>query len=235
VGDVEETSAVEKVAKGEQTRQLIVDTALRLFQENGFDRTTMRAIAKEAGVSVGNAYYYFSSKEHLIQGFYDRMMASHREVSARILLEESDFTVRLTDVLLAWLDVSQPFHEFATQFFKNAADPTSPLSPFSPESGSAREAGIDLHRQILEGSTMKVDPELKDDLPDLLWLYQMAIVLFWVHDRSEGGATTRMLVRRSAPLVGKLLALSRLRVFRSLTREAVQLFRDIGWFSRRAA
>jgi len=224
---------VEKVAKGEQTRQLIVDTALRLFQENGFDRTTMRAIAKEAGVSVGNAYYYFSSKEHLIQGFYDRMVAAHSEVSERILLEEDDFTVRLRGVLLAWLDVSQPFHEFATQFFKNAADPTSPLSPFSAESGTAREAGIELHRRILEGSTMKVDPELRDDLPDLLWLYQMAIVLFWVHDRTADGATTRMLVNRSAPLVGKLLGLSRLRVFRSVTREAVHLFRDIGWFTRR--
>src|SRR5882724_3131030 len=59
--------------KSEQTRTLILETALRLFRERGYDRTTMRAIADEAGVSVGNAYYYFSSKEHLIQGFYDRM------------------------------------------------------------------------------------------------------------------------------------------------------------------
>ena len=59
-------------ARGEQTRQLILETALRLFRERGYAETTMRAIAKEAGVAVGNAYYYFDSKEHLIQGFYDR-------------------------------------------------------------------------------------------------------------------------------------------------------------------
>ena len=45
-----------RVAKSEETRSLIVSTAMRLFTENGYDRTTMRAIAAEAGVSVGNAY-----------------------------------------------------------------------------------------------------------------------------------------------------------------------------------
>ena len=44
--------------KGEQTKALILETAMRLFQERGYDKTPMRAIASEAGVSVGNAYYY---------------------------------------------------------------------------------------------------------------------------------------------------------------------------------
>ncbi|HLV73646.1 MAG TPA: helix-turn-helix domain-containing protein, partial [Vulgatibacteraceae bacterium] len=34
--------------KSEQTRRLIVETALRLFRERGYEATTMRAIAKEA-------------------------------------------------------------------------------------------------------------------------------------------------------------------------------------------
>jgi AcrR family transcriptional regulator len=45
----------------------------------------MRAIAKEAGVAVGNAYYYFDSKEHLIQGFYDRNQAAHRAAAEPVL------------------------------------------------------------------------------------------------------------------------------------------------------
>ncbi len=52
-----------KTDKSEQTRALILETAMRLFQERGYEKTTMRAIAAEAGVSVGNAYYYFSAKE----------------------------------------------------------------------------------------------------------------------------------------------------------------------------
>src|SRR5579859_3770060 len=62
-----------ETVRGEQTRALILDTALRLFRERGYGRTTMRAIADEAGVAVGNAYYYFGSKEHLVQEFYTRL------------------------------------------------------------------------------------------------------------------------------------------------------------------
>ena len=55
----------------DRTRSAIIDAALDLFRDVGYESTTMRAIATRAGVSVGNAYYYFASKEHLIQGFYD--------------------------------------------------------------------------------------------------------------------------------------------------------------------
>lgn len=119
-------------SKSEQTRALILETAMRLFQERGYDKTTMRAIAQEAGVSVGNAYYYFGGKEHLIQGFYDRIAAEHRAAVREVLARERDLEARLAGVLKVWLDIATPYHEFAVQFFKNAADPDSPLSPFSP-------------------------------------------------------------------------------------------------------
>lgn len=118
-------------SKSEQTRALILETAMRLFQERGYDKTTMRAIAQEAGVSVGNAYYYFAGKEHLIQGFYDRLAAEHRQAVRAVLDRETDLEARLAGVLRVWLDVATPYHQFAVQFFKNAADPDSPLSPFS--------------------------------------------------------------------------------------------------------
>ena len=63
VENVEEQGGAAPSSKSEQTRALILETAMRLFQERGYDKTTMRAIAKEAGVSVGNAYYYFEGKE----------------------------------------------------------------------------------------------------------------------------------------------------------------------------
>jgi len=50
-----EPPTVPAPGRGEATRRAIVETALRLFRERGYDKTTMRAIAAEAGVSVGNA------------------------------------------------------------------------------------------------------------------------------------------------------------------------------------
>ncbi|HEY6595791.1 MAG TPA: TetR family transcriptional regulator [Asanoa sp.] len=210
-------------ARGEQTRQLILDTAMRLFRERGYAQTTMRAIATEAGVAVGNAYYYFASKEHLIQEFYSGSQAEHRNRSAQVLRRENDFAARLRGVLHAGIDVNAPYHSFAATFFKTAAEPTSPLSPFSAESSPAREASIALFREVLEGSTAKVDPELRRDLPELLWLAYMGVILYWVHDRSHDQTKTRTLVDGAVPLIDRLVGLSRLRVVRPVTREVIAL------------
>ncbi|MFC6062624.1 TetR/AcrR family transcriptional regulator [Streptomyces ochraceiscleroticus] len=215
-----------QVSRGEQTRALILATAMRLFEERGYDRTTMRAIAQEAGVSTGNAYYYFASKEHLVQGFYDRIAAEHAAAARAVLATETGLAERIRGVLLAWLDVAAPYHRFATQFFKNAADPDSPLSPFSEESRGPREAAVALHREVLAGAGVKAAPELADQLPRLLWLHQMGLVLFWVYDRSPDCARSRALAARTAPLIARAVAASRYRVLRPLVRELTDLLDD---------
>ncbi|MPY61870.1 TetR/AcrR family transcriptional regulator [Streptomyces spongiae] len=213
-------------AKSEQTRALILETALRLFQERGYDKTTMRAIAKEAGVSVGNAYYYFAGKEHLIQGFYDRIGEEHLAAVGPVLAREKDLEARIAGVLKAWLDVAEPYHEFAAQFFKNAADPDSPLSPFSAESQKPREEAISLHREVLAGSKAKVPEELREVLPELMWLSQMGLVLYWVFDRTEGRERSYRLAERGARLTTRGVSLARFRVLRPLVHEVHELFTD---------
>ena len=49
-----------------QKKQLILDTALELFAENGFHATSMSQVAKKAGVSKGLAYNYFESKQEIL-------------------------------------------------------------------------------------------------------------------------------------------------------------------------
>jgi AcrR family transcriptional regulator len=50
----------------ENSRAKIVETALELFARNGYDRTPISMIAREAGVAQGLMYRYFSSKEALL-------------------------------------------------------------------------------------------------------------------------------------------------------------------------
>lgn len=214
-------------AKGEQTRELILSTALRLFREQGYGKTTMRAIATEAGVSVGNAYYYYGSKEHLMQAYYDHLQEQHRESVGDILAGERSFTKRLSGVLQSWLEVSEPYHEFAGTFFKTAAEPKSPLSPFSDQSRPAREASVEIFRRVVEGSDLKLPPELKAELPELLWLMHMGIVLFWVHDNSEDLRRTKALIERSVPLVDRLLRLTRIPGVRGVVNDLVGLIQSI--------
>src|SRR5687767_15182496 len=83
-----------KTPKGEQTRTLILNAALDLLADRGYEKTTMRAIAEKAGVSLGNAYHYFKSKEHLIQAFYHRTHEEHLAASVPIFEKESSLKGR---------------------------------------------------------------------------------------------------------------------------------------------
>jgi len=53
------------MTKKEQKKETIIHTALNLFSKNGFYNTTIPDIAKQVGMSVGNFYNYFKSKEIL--------------------------------------------------------------------------------------------------------------------------------------------------------------------------
>ena len=218
--------AEKRTAKAAQTRAGIVDAALSLFRSGGYDATTMRAIADEAGVSLGSTYYYFSGKEELVQAFYDQIQVEHA-VAAEAALEQASFADRLRGVLESFVDVAEPFHDFGGQFFRNAADPRSPLSPFSPESAPAREASTALFRRAVEGSDLKVAPALREELPDLLWLLHMGVVLFWVHDDSVGQRRTRTLIAGLVPLVDRSVRLTRLPLVRGLVDDGLGLVRSL--------
>jgi AcrR family transcriptional regulator len=171
-------------SKAEQTRRTIAEAALRLFREQGYEAATMRAIAKEAGVATGNAYYYFGSKEELIHEYYARNHAEHAAACRAVLAAETRLDRRIAGVLRALIEVQAPYHGFAAKLYKHAVESASPLSPFSPASSPTRAAAISLCAEVIEGSRIRVPAGLRNRLPELLWLYSMGIVLYWVHDAS---------------------------------------------------
>jgi AcrR family transcriptional regulator len=54
-----------------QKKQLIMDTALELFAENGFHSTSISQIANKAGISKGLTYNYFKSKNDILVEIID--------------------------------------------------------------------------------------------------------------------------------------------------------------------
>ena len=63
--------------KAEETRARIVAAAAKLFGAHGFDRTSTRAIAAEAGVAHGTLFRYAPTKEDLVEAvFADRIGAA---------------------------------------------------------------------------------------------------------------------------------------------------------------
>jgi AcrR family transcriptional regulator len=216
-----------KTRKGEQTRAQILDTALRLFRERGYEETTMRAVAEEAGVSLGNAYYYFKSKEHLIQAFYERTHHEHLAASRELLARERGLRERLLGVMKAKLDTIMPYHQFAGILFKTAADPKSPLNPFSDESLPVRQQSTELFTEVVTGSETRLTAELTAELPNLLWIYHMGIILFWIHDTSPGREKSYRLMERSVKLVLRLVSLFQFPLLRPFLRELLVMVADL--------
>src|ERR1700739_825424 len=85
--------------KSEETRARILDAALRVFRERGFERATMREIAAEAGVALGAAYYYFESKEAIVMAFYERSQGEMQPELEAALAKSRTLETRLRSVI----------------------------------------------------------------------------------------------------------------------------------------
>jgi AcrR family transcriptional regulator len=216
-----------KTDKGQQTRAAILKTALDTFREQGYERATMRAIAERAGVALGNAYYYFHSKEHLIQEFYGELQEEQAVACDSVLKTESDLKARLLGVMRAMIATLEPYHQFAGKLFKTAADPHSPLNPFSDESDPVRKQSIALFADVVGGSKARVPKDLMAELPYMLWLYHMGIILFWIHDQSRRRARTHRLIDRSVDIIVKLIAVASNPLMRPLRKSAIRLMTEL--------
>jgi AcrR family transcriptional regulator len=210
--------------KADATRAKIVDIAMRLFLDQGFEKTTMREIAAAAGLAPGAAYYHFESKEHMVFGFYEMSYQKHLAEAEQILGTEKDLSKRIAGEIKAHLKVSEPYFEISKVLFRIAADPKHPVSPFSKESKDLRDRNIELMKRCLEGQ--KLDKDLAAKLPELLWMFKMGMILYWLHDLSPKHAKTYKFVDQASSLVATLIQLSKLPVLGGFSKKAVAIFEE---------
>ncbi len=216
-----------EVTKAEDTRARILAAALQLFRTHGFDRTTMREIAAEADVALGSAYYYFASKEALVMAFYAR---ASDEMSAQIdtrLAEAKGLESRLRAILDVKFEYFAPNRLFLGALARHAADPHNPLSPFSDETAHIRALDLQRFAAALAGSRLAMPKDLTPFLPKLIWLYQMALILFWISDRSPAQIRTRQLRDKSLSLLVTALKLAGFPLLRPLRKKIVELLTTI--------
>jgi AcrR family transcriptional regulator len=202
-----------------ESRQHILDTAIRMFEERGYAGTTMRAIATEAGVAPSNAYYWFASKDQLVQEFYRRIQVAHRDRSAEALAAGGSLTERLLAVERAGIEVMAPYHSFGSAFVGTAIVPGAAVSPFSEESAGARELSMEIYREVVEGASPSVTAKLAPVLPDLHWLAHLIVTLHWVIDTSPGQERTTQLIERSVAMLGSAIRVARVPGASSLVKQ----------------
>lgn len=219
--------AAPRTAKARRTRDAILTAAIELLREQGYERATMRAIAERAGVSVGNAYYYFRSKEELVQAFYARTHVEHLAVALPRLATQRGLRDRLLATMSAKLETVEPYHPFAGVLFRSAADPASPLNPFSEESREVRDEAIAHFAEVVDGARGSLPKDLASEMPVLLWTWHMGVMLYWVHDDSPGRARTWTLMRETAELIASAVTVAKLPGMSPLRRKLVGVVRGM--------
>ncbi len=92
-----------RTAKSEQTRDRILQAALRLFNESGTAAVSTNHVAAEAGLSPGNLYYHFADRQEIIRALHDRYATAQESVwdsgPASLALLRSKLT---ESIQLAW-------------------------------------------------------------------------------------------------------------------------------------
>lgn len=215
--------------KSIETRERIYATALEQFRARGFHDTTMRGLARQAGLSPGAAYYYFRSKDEIVLEFYLRV---HAELDARateLATETKDFRERLRGLIDFQLRLFEPHRNFLTVLYQNSVDPGSPLSPFGPDTEHIRRASIATFARLLEGSSLSPPRRLQAHLPYLFWLFDLAVLLFWLFDTSTKRRRTRLLLDLSIEIVLQLLRLARLAPARLLLSRVLALLDEFNF------
>jgi AcrR family transcriptional regulator len=209
--------------KAEETGLRILEAALELFRQEGFDSATMRDIAAKAEVATGAAYYYYASKDAIVMAFYQR---SCEEMQPRIeaaLKGARGLEARLRELIRVKLDYFAPNRAVLRALLRNGADPKHPLSPFSEQTKDIRDVDIAWFRRILVDCGIRIPRDLEPHLPQVLWFFQMGVIFFWVIDESPDQVRSGRLLDLAAKSVTALIRVSALPFMRPLRKTALKL------------
>ena len=99
-----------QTAQGAAARDRLYATAMQMIATRGYEATTLRDIAKQAGVSVGLLYRYFPSKQAVVIALYDELSAKYARQAAG--MPPGTWRERFVFALNASLDVLRP-HQVA--------------------------------------------------------------------------------------------------------------------------
>ena len=101
-------AAKERVTKvPEERKQELIDTAERLFLEKGYEQTTVADIVREIEVAQGTFYYYFSSKEKILEAIIEKDITALEEDVRQIMSrEDANAAIKLNAVVNSIIGIS---------------------------------------------------------------------------------------------------------------------------------
>jgi AcrR family transcriptional regulator len=191
--EMEEPAGQGLTPKALRTRERILEAALGLFADRGYEATTMRDVAREAEASLGLAYRYFASKEEFALALYMRL-ADESEAWARDRLTGGTVAERFEAAMLAKLDQVSPHRGPLAALLSRALDPSSPISALGEGTAAVREMMGGVFLEVVRSASDAPGEKQARELGNVLYALHLAILLYWFHDKTPEARATRELV-----------------------------------------
>jgi len=144
-------------------RAAIIEVATQTFLENGYEATTMTAIAQRMGGSKGTLWSYFTTKDELLAAVIDYLSSAFQLFMGMILDTEQDMVVTLTKFCETFIErISRPEAIALQRMVLSQADRSPHVARIFHERGPAvnhRMVANFLGRQMLAGVIPVDSPE----------------------------------------------------------------------------
>jgi AcrR family transcriptional regulator len=226
-----DSEALTTDAPAEGTAALILQTALQLFRERGFEVTTMRDIAHAGKVATGAAYYYFPSKEAIVFAYYDQVQRRHAQKVREEWKGNSGLRARLGILLHSKLEILKDDRRFLGALFRYAGDPEHPLSVFGKGTQIQRAQSMAIFREAIVGTGLS--EEMLQLLPPALWLAHLGMILFFIYDESSGQQKTHKLMDGVLDLLAQAIEWTNSAFVRPFVQpfqaKILGMLREAGW------
>ena len=209
-----------QTTQGTAAKKQLYDTAIRLVAQRGYEATTLRDIANEAGVSVGLLYRYFPSKQAVIITLYDELSAEYSRRAAR--MAAGKWRDRFIFAVETSLEVLRP-HRVALGALipMLVGDPSDGV--FAQGTAFSRQRVQIVFEQAVTGSTDAPQAQLAAALGRILYLIHLAVLLWWLLDKTPKQRATGKLVQ----LLQHILPAATLTVRLPLVRRFVTSMDDL--------
>ena len=204
-------------------RRRLYKTSIELMAERGYERATLREVAQREGVSVGLLYRYFPSKRSVVMQLYDELSAEF--VARAAAMPRGKWPARFMFALRTSLGVLAPHRAVLSALVPVlVGDPREGL--FAPGTAFSRLRVRGVFVEAVVGATDHPRPELAAALGRMLYLVQLAVILWWLLDRSDGQRATAGWVRLLERAVPRVAPALRLRPLRNAVLAADGLVQD---------
>lgn len=173
-----------------QTRERILETASKLFYEQGYNSTGINQVIKEAGIAKASLYAHFSSKEELLKEYLQNTAITTNQVLEQIINDKQT----PKDKVLAIFDF---LTQFSNQTCFNGCHFQNVLAEISSENKEVKAIVKNQKNKIRQLFMDILKPSNKEDLADEFYiLFEGAIVSSKIHEDLWPIITTRRIVEK---------------------------------------